>query len=116
MSSCERHNYTKMRIQVFVNTIDNESFQKILDYYNSNKCSDEDSLERLDRAEGGFQIKLPENEIVKRGENNKIRQLRWNKGNLIVAPYTIGFTEKQQLLLFDALNYALDGNVLLKNI
>jgi hypothetical protein len=105
-----------MTIQVLVSNIDNETFQKILDYYNSNKSGDEETLERLDRAEGGFQIKLPENEIVKRGENYRIRQLRWSKGNLIVAPYTIGFTEKQEILLFDALNYALNGNVLLKNI
>ncbi len=100
-----------MRIQVLVSNIDNETFQKILDYYNSNKCDDEENLERLDRAEGGFQIKLPENEIVKRSENYMIRQLRWSKGKLIVAPYTIGFTEKQKILLFYALNYALDGNV-----
>ena len=74
-------------IKVLVNSIDIQTFQKILDFYNSNKSSDENPLERLNRAEGGFQIKLPEEKWTRdyRGfvdENYKIRQLRWSKGLL----------------------------------
>jgi hypothetical protein len=103
-----------MRIRVLVDTINNETFQKILHYYNNNKTDDEEPLERLDRTEGGFQIKIPSKQNSRVDENEKIRQLRWSNGALVSGFY-IGFTEKQIMLLYDALNFALGGSVLLEN-
>ena len=103
-----------MLIRVFAETINRETFQKILDYYNNNKSEDEESLERLDRFEGGFQIKIKNMENKYTDENNKIRQLRWANGALVSGLH-IGFTEKQYLLLYESLVYALGGNVLLEN-
>jgi len=105
------------RIKVLVDTIENETFQKILDYYNNNKESGEQDLERLSRAEGGFQIKLPESQLDRTNKyldsNQKIRQLRWNRGYLISGCY-IGFTHKQYMLLYNAMVHALPGNVILE--
>ena len=100
-----------MPIKVFVNFIDNNTYNKILDFYNNNKSSDEEPLERLDRFEGGFQIKIPFKQDIICDANEKIRQLRWNK-KYLVSGYYIGFTEKQEMLLYESLVYALGSNVL----
>jgi hypothetical protein len=102
-----------MPIKVLVDSINKDTFQKILDYYNSNKPSDEEPLERLDRCEGGFQIKIASKKDIICDENEKIRQLRWSKGYLLPMFY-IGFTEKQEILLYEALVYGLNGNVILE--
>ena len=107
-----------MTISVLVDTIDKETFQKILDYYNQYKDETENPLERLDRAEGGFQIQIPEEQWVVdiRGlmnANDKIRQLRWKDGRLVSNGYK-SFTAKQGMLLYDALVYALPGKVVLE--
>lgn len=45
--------------------------------------------------------------------NRKIKQLRWNKKYLVPEKY-INFTEKEQILLYDSLVYALGNeNVIL---
>jgi hypothetical protein len=98
-----------MRIKVLADTID---YNAILDYYNTHRSDDEEPLQRLDRTEGGFQIQIPSMKNKICDENNKIRQLRWANGQLVSGFY-IGFTEKQTMLLYDALVYALKGNVLL---
>ena len=106
-------------IKVLVGSIDKETFQKILDYYNSNKEENENPLERLDRAEGGFQIRIPEEKWVKNpytgytDENKKIQQLRWSNGRLIGFGH-ISFNMKQYMALYDALVYELPGNVILE--
>ena len=100
-----------MPIKVFVNFINNDTYNKILDFYNNNKSSDEEPLERLDRFEGGFQIKIPSKQDIICDANEKIRQLRWNK-KYLVSGYYIGFTEKQEMLLYESLVYALGSNVL----
>jgi hypothetical protein len=108
-----------MTIQVLVDTIDKETFQKILDFYNENKNADEPPLKRLDRAEGGFKIELPESEWEKDfngfvDDNNKIRQLRWFNGELVSFGHR-SFTAKQGILLYEALVYSLPpGSVILK--
>jgi len=102
-----------MPIKVSVDSIDKDTFQKILDHYNNNKSEDEPPLERLQRAEGGFQIKIPSRQSLMCDENDKIRQLRWNKKYLL-SDFYIGFTEKQELLLYESLVYALGGNVILE--
>jgi hypothetical protein len=103
-----------MHISVTVDSISKTNFQEILDYYNTNKPNDEELLERLDRFEGGFQIEISQQRNKCIDENNKIRQLRWSRGKLVSGCY-IGFTEKQLLLLYDAMVYILPGCVILEN-
>lgn len=102
-----------MPIKVSVDLIDKDTFQKILDHYNNNKSEDEPLLERLPREEGGFQIRIPSKQSVICDENEKIRQLRWNKKYLL-SGFHIGFTEKQEYLLYESLIHALGGNVILE--
>ena len=105
-----------MTIQVLPETIE---YQPILDYYNSHKEEGEPPLQRLDRAEGGFKIDLPE-ELWEKDftgyidANNKIRQLRWNHEGCLVAKGYKTFTAKQGMLLYEALVYCLPpGSVVL---
>lgn len=105
-------------IRVLFNPINaGETKKLILEYYNKYKDTDENPLELLDRSEGGFKIDIPPEQWIKDSyvnENDKIRQLRWSQGRLVSANY-IGFTPKQYMLLFDALVYAMPGNVILEN-
>jgi hypothetical protein len=98
-----------MPIKVNVERIDQETLQKILDCYNSLKSEIEEPLELLDRFEGGFKIRIPEKNNVF-DENDKIKQLRWYKQRL-VPKYYIGFSEREEHLLFESLVQALKGNV-----
>jgi len=103
-----------MQIRVLVDTI---KYQPVLDYYNSNKPEEEEQLEILDRAEGGFQIQIPLMKGKMVDPNKQIRQLRWSNGRLVshvCLNYYTGFTEKQTMMLFEALVYALGGNVILE--
>jgi hypothetical protein len=98
-----------MTIQVLPETIE---YQPVLDYYNSHKEEGEPPLQRLDRAEGGFKIDIPEGEWKKNytgyvDANNKIRQLRWNREGCLVATGYKTFTAKQGMLLYEALVYCL---------
>lgn len=107
-----------MTIQVLPETI---KYQPILDYYNSHKEEGEPPLKRLERAEGGFQIDIPEEEWKKDFnagivlENDKIRQLRWDHEGCLVSRGYKTFTAKQGNLLYEALVYCLPpGSVVLK--
>jgi len=107
-----------MTIQVLPETI---KYQPILDYYNSHKEEGEPPLKRLERAEGGFQIDIPEEEWKKDFyarivlENDKIRQLRWDHEGCLVSLGYKTFTAKQGNLLYEALVYCLPpGSVVLK--
>jgi hypothetical protein len=92
-----------MPIKVLLDTISSESIQNILDYYNRHKPIDSsESLELLDRYEGGFQISLPDMRDVNCDDNKKIKQLRWHKGYL-VSSYYIGFDADEEELLYKAL-------------
>lgn len=101
-----------MPIKVTATSIDAETFQRILQYYNENKPNDEEPLERLPRAEGGFQIQIASKKNECCDVNLKIRQLRWWKGTLIPFGH-IGFTAKQEAMLYEALVYGLGGGVLM---
>jgi hypothetical protein len=82
-------------------------YQPILDYYNQNRKSNTQPLEKLPRCEGGFMIKLPDYDEIKSLEiNNKIQQLRWSKRQLVSDIY-YGFNDEQLELLYDALCYSL---------
>jgi hypothetical protein len=102
-----------MTIKVSVTSIDKDTFQKILDHYNSNKDVDEEPLEILQRAEGGFQIQITSMKNQYCDDNLKIKQLRWSKQRLVSNLY-IGFTEKEEIRLYEALVYALGGDVILE--
>ena len=91
-----------MQIKVLVDEIDDKTFQKILDYYNSKKGKNDEPLERLDRCEGGFKIQLSYMKNQFGDENKRIKQLRWNKGYLLSQGY-ISFRYKEEMLLFEAL-------------
>lgn len=104
-----------MTIRVVPETIDKETFQKILDHYNANKPDDEEPLERLQRAEGGFQIQIKDMKDKYCDDNKKIRQLRWNSIGQLVTKGYIDFTAKQGKLLYEALVYGLgEANVIIE--
>ena len=91
-----------MQVKVFVDEIDNETIQKVLDYYNSNKLDDEEPLQILNRCEGGFKIQISYMKNQMCNENDKIKQLRWHKKYLTSQTY-IDFKYKEKMLLFEAL-------------
>jgi hypothetical protein len=106
-----------MPIKVLLPSIDNEKIQEILDFYNLKKSSDEEPLELLNRCESGFKIQISYMKGHQCDENKKIKQLRWSNGylvsqnkNCIVSQNYIGFTEKEQLLLYNSLVTVLGAN------
>jgi hypothetical protein len=104
-------------IKVLVDTINKETVQQILDYYNEKKSKDENPLERLDRAEGGFKIGINKDKWEKdhlgyTDANLQIQQVRWSNGRLVGRHKSLNM--KQYMLLYDALVYALPGNVILE--
>lgn len=63
------------------------------------------ALEELDRCEGGFQIRMNEEELAVLScdvNNAKIKQLRWRNRKLDPMNYT-GFTEEETLRLYQSL-------------
>ena len=81
---------------------------------NNNKEKHEMPLEELNREEGGFKIRLPEMYDKDCDENEKIKQLRWNKGYLVQHLFYETFSEKETILLYNALvNVLGKDNVLL---
>jgi hypothetical protein len=103
-----------MQIKVFIDEIDNETIQKVLDYYNSNKLDDEEPLQILDRCEGGFKIQISYMKNQMCNENDKIKQLRWHRKYLTSKSY-IDFKYKEKMLLYEALvNVLGSDNVLLE--
>jgi hypothetical protein len=103
-----------MPIKVNVTSMDKSTLEKIISHYNSNKLPEEDSLEELDRCEGGFQIKISSMKSDVCDANEKIKQLRWSKGYLVSYGGYPTFTEKEEMRLYEALVYALNGNVILE--
>ena len=92
-----------------VNILPN-GYTPILDYYNNNRGEDTEELQELNRLEGGFMIKIPENKDEP-DANDRIRQLRWSNLRLVSDIY-IGFNDEQLNLLYEALvNYLGENNV-----
>ena len=82
-------------------------YEPILDFYNSNRDQTTPPLEKLQRCEGGFMIKLPNYDEIKSWEiNDKIQQLRWSKKQLVSDIY-IGFNDIQLELLYESLIHSL---------
>ena len=85
-------------------------YQPILTYYNENRPQGTEELEELNRAEGGFMIKIPENKD-EQDINNRIRQLRWSNLRLVSDIY-IGFNDEQLDLLYESfINYLGEDNL-----
>jgi hypothetical protein len=90
-----------MIISVKFDTISSLQYSQVIEYYNQNKPNNWNPLEKLDRAEGGFQIKLdkvPYNTDV----NYTIKQVRWNNKYLTSGLY-IYFSDTETKLLYDSL-------------
>jgi len=109
-----QYSSSNMPIKVSVSSIDKATFDIVIAHYNSNKLPDEENLEELDRCEGGFQIKIPHMKSEVCDANEKIKQLRWHRGSLVSYGGYPAFTEKEELRLYEALVYALNGNVILE--
>lgn len=95
-----------MSIKVLVNSIEKDKLQLVLDHYNMNKETTDEPLELLDRCEGGFKINLSYLKNLQGNENDKIKQVRWNKGFLTSKGF-ISFREKEKMLLYEALVHVL---------
>ena len=103
-----------VEIGVKVDSINEDDFNKILRYYNSKKSiikkeNDMNDLEKLDRHELGFQIKLNEPikcTILSHDPNHEIRQLRFSNKILKSSHYN-DFTFDQKILLFKSLGEVL---------
>jgi len=101
-----------MPIKILVKYLEEYELQKVLEFYNKNKEIDDEPLELLDRAEGGFQIQVPElkNKPI-HNPNQKVKQLRWNKGYLL--PHFSfhenypNFTFGEERLLLKSFEYAI---------
>ena len=130
-----------MQIRVLVNKFSKHEMDQILIYYNSHKNNNGKCIERLDRTEGGFMIKIDEiekideideiDEINKIDEidkiekienpnekienpNEKIKQLRMNKKKLVKHQHYPSFTDTELLLLFESMKEILGDNVVLE--
>ena len=92
------------QIKVSFHEID---YKIVCDYYNNNKPSHWEALERLDRAEGGFKINIKNSNDFE--PNNNIKQLRWSKKNL-VSHFNYPILNDEELsLLYNSLSH-LYGN------
>jgi len=101
-----------MSIHVTVDNISMENYNKIIDFYNRNKLEEDSRLERLDRCEGGFQIKIPEKQNENCDVNLKIKQLRWYRKQLVEFKNYKTFNEQELLLLFRSMQSVLGDSVL----
>jgi hypothetical protein len=98
-----------MRIKVLFDQITIKQYNDVIEYYNKNKTSDLSDLEKLDRAEGGFQIRLLFDNYRYKDPNDTIKQLRW-KNKILDPLFYIGFTDIETKLLYDALCYVFGDN------
>jgi hypothetical protein len=108
-------NNTKFKdytIRVKIAVIKANENQEILKKYNEMKPENWPPLQILERAEGGFQIEIPEKKNIKcANENDKIKQLRWkNKALVCYNRYPI-FNHVELQLLYKAMSSVLGDNV-----
>ena len=71
----------KGNITVTIDRMDNDCYKKICNYYNERQIYGK--IEPLDRLEGGFCVEIKKEERESNFENDRIRQVRWNKKSLI---------------------------------
>jgi len=103
------------KIKVKIGVIKQNENQEIVEKYNEIKPANWQPLEILQRAEGGFQIEIPDKKNVKcRNQNDKIKQLRWMNKTLVCRNSYIGFNHVELQLLFRAMHSVLGDNVYLE--
>lgn len=90
-----------MLISVKFETINSLQCSQVLEYYNNNRPEDFNPLEKLDRAEGGFQIKL-DNVPYNTDVNYTVKQLRW-KNKYLTSGLYIDFSDEELKLLYKSL-------------
>ena len=95
-------------IEVLFNEI---NYDKVLDYFNKHKLDDTEPIEKLQRFEGGFSIKL-KNVDKNLDINKRIKQLRWHKKKLVNQLFEgcncychMGFNIDELNLLYESLVY-----------
>lgn len=105
-------NVKNFTIKVKVNVIKTNENQEIIEKYNKIKPPNWPSLEILQRAEGGFQIEIPEKKNIRcANQNDKIKQLRWMNKALVCRGCYTAFNEKEMQLLFRAMHSVLGDDV-----
>ena len=103
------------KIKVKIDVIKQNENQEIVEKYNELKPANWQPLEILQRAEGGFQIEIPDKKNVKcTNQNDKIKQLRWMNKTLVCRNSYIGFNHVELQLLFRAMHSVLGDNVYLE--
>jgi hypothetical protein len=103
------------KIKVKIDVIKQNENQEIVEKYNEIKPANWSPLEILQRAEGGFQIEVPDKKNVKcTNQNDKIKQLRWMNKTLVCRNSYIGFNHVELQLLFRAMHSVLGDNVYLE--
>ena len=108
-------NMKNFTIKVKVNVIKTNENQEILKKYNELKPPNWPPLEILQRAEGGYQIEIPEKKNIKcANQNDKIKQLRWMDKALVCRRYYTTFNEKELQLLFRSMHSVLGDDVYLE--
>jgi len=108
-------NMKNFTIKVKVNVIKTNENEEIIKKYNEIKPLNWPPLEMLQRAEGGYQIEIPDKKNIKcANQNDKIKQLRWMNKALICRSCYITFNEKELQLLFRAMHSVLGDNVYLE--
>lgn len=93
-----------MQIRVTVDQID---YATVIAHYNGLRPAGFLPLEMMNRAEGGFQVRIPEMQNARCDANLKIRQLRWFNRCLVSSQYYIPLTDTETLLLFQSLQAVL---------
>jgi hypothetical protein len=104
-----------IKIKVIMDIITAAQYEKIIEKYNEIKPETWQPLQRLPRAEGGFQLEIPEKKHIKCNENQKIKQLRWDKKCLVPYKNYIGFNVRETELLFNTMKSVFGENVTLEN-
>lgn len=105
-----------IKIKVNVDVITGDQYEQIIKKYNEIKPETWQPLQRLPRAEGGFQLEIPDKKDIKcRNQNQKIKQLRWVKKCLVPYQYYLGFNDRETELLYNAMKSVFGDNVLLEN-
>ena len=105
----------KHTIKVKVDVIKGYENQEIVKKFNEMKPPDWPPLEILQRAEGGFQIEIPEKKNIKcANQNQKMKQLRWMNKTLVRYKNFISFNDVELQILYKAMHIVLGDNVYLE--
>jgi hypothetical protein len=97
-------------IRVTVDRISLECYDKICEYYNERETLGK--IQRLDRCEGGFCVEIKREDRESEFENDRIRQLRWNKRRLVSGIYK-SLLEDERLLLYESMINVLGDDIVM---